>query len=121
MCSLKDLNHLLINIIRKKNERLKKRGVKVKFCWIPAHTGVPGNKFADEITRTANENLIEVLDGIPFREMNRPIMLTMKKEWQRQWNATGNNKLRERKPMLRRWKYSSFKERWNEVVWQEYA
>ena len=48
-----------MNMIRKKNERVKRRGIKVNFCCVPAHTGVPGNEYGDEIARrTANENLL---------------------------------------------------------------
>ena len=115
--SLEDLNHPLTNILKKKNERLKKRGVRINFCWVPSHVGVLGNEFADEVARrTAGEDLTEVLDGIPFKDLSRPIAQSIQEEWQRQWNGTGNNKLKEIKPMLRKWKYSSFKERWKEVV-----
>ena len=41
-----------------KNERLKKRGIRINFCWVAAHVGVLGNEFADEVARTtANEDL----------------------------------------------------------------
>ena len=41
---------------QKKNERLKKRGVRINFCWVPSHVGVLGNEFADEV---ASEDLTE--------------------------------------------------------------
>ena len=65
---------------------------------------------------SVGEDPIEALDGIPFRDLSRPIAQSMQEEWQRQWNGTGNNKLKEIKPMLRKQKYRSFKERWKEVV-----
>ena len=32
---------------------LQKRGVSIEICWIPAHTGVPGNEKADTIAKQA--------------------------------------------------------------------
>ena len=79
--SLEDLNHPLTNILKKKNERLKKRGIRINFCWVPAHVGVLGNEFADEVVRrTANEDLTEALDGIPFRDLSRPLAQSMQEE-----------------------------------------
>ena len=40
----------------------------------------------------------------------------MNASWQEEWFRTDENKLNEIKPTIQKWKFSSFRERWKEVI-----
>ncbi|KAI6777578.1 uncharacterized protein J7T54_004478 [Emericellopsis cladophorae] len=70
-------------------DQLRNLGIQVKFRWIPAHVGVPGNEAADRAAKEAAENHL----GEPEPETLKTLMATtksiirktMKVEWEASW------------------------------------
>jgi hypothetical protein len=93
---------------------LFKRGFNISLSWIPGHVGFSGNEAADAAARdaTLQGTLIPGVTNMDFRTALRQSVLA---KWQRGWDCTQDNKLRQVKTVVHAWR-SSRPVRRDEVV-----
>jgi primosomal protein N' len=85
-------NHAyLIDEIRKRIATLQEANWKIKFTWVKAHAGNPGNEMADKLAKeAARSGLIDItFSRIPLSSVNQEIQSDSIKRWQKEWqNST---------------------------------
>ena len=79
-------NHPLVLSILEWLYLLHSKKYKVKFCWVPAHVGVPGNEKADKLAGEAATRPPPP-STVPFRDMYSTIRIAVNESWQRRWAA----------------------------------
>ncbi|XP_035230581.1 uncharacterized protein LOC118202507 [Stegodyphus dumicola] len=74
-----EIQKLLLNIMSEFRPRLS---------WVPAHTGIVGNDFADELAKQAATglNLVEYPLPLPSSYLKRIIYKHLMNHWQSRWN-----------------------------------
>jgi hypothetical protein len=110
-----NLTHPLILELFMSCHSLFKWGFNITLSWMPGHVGISGNEAADAAARdaTVQDTLIPGVTNMDFRTALRQSVLA---KWQRDWDCTQDNKLREVKPVVRAWRSSSRPVRRDEVV-----
>ena len=94
---------------------LHQSGKEVVLCWIPGHVGVTGNEKADLAARSAAAVQPNHIFPLPATDFTFTISQCIRKEWQRSWDAAGDNKLKAVKPQTGVWQSSYRKSRYEEV------
>jgi ribonuclease HI len=94
---------------------LLQHGHTIVFCWIPGHTGIPGNVAADAAARDATLQGTPI-PGVTSMDFGTALRRSVLAKWQRDWDCTLDNKLREVKPVVHAWGSSSRPIRRDEVV-----
>ena len=71
--------------------RCSNSGLRVEFCWIPGHTGIHGNEFADSLASSADGDslLYSLEDPKDFCSRLKQYVLL---EWQSQWDFTAQTR-----------------------------
>ena len=85
--SLKSGREDLLMEVHQSLYRLFRIGIKVCFCWVPAHVGIKGNEEADKTAKIALK-MTEVL-MVPFGKGEAKSLLKkeMNKKWQNRWDS----------------------------------
>ena len=73
-------------------------------CWVPSHTGISGNEWADKATRSTINLITEKKFKIPYTVFKIKINKLILQQRQQRWNNNENKKLLEIKPILLEWK-----------------
>lgn len=71
----------------------------IVFCWLPSHTGIPGNEKADKVAKEALQKDISICH-ISFTDARQYIGNHINNLWQEEWDKAVNNKLRAIKPFI---------------------
>ena len=71
----------------------------VTYCWIPSHIGIYGNEKVDKNAKESF-NLDQTDFKIPFNNFKPFINKYIFNKWQRSWNETCFNKLKEIEPVV---------------------
>ena len=73
--------------IRKRVATLQELKWKIKFFWVKAHAGNPGNETADKLAKeAASSRLIDItFSRIPISAVNHGIQTDSIKRWQKEW------------------------------------
>lgn len=74
---LSAINSNLINVyhnryiteIKGKIYEIRKSGIKIRFVWIPAHIGIPGNEVADQIAKESANEFQSSKIFVPFTDL----------------------------------------------------
>jgi ribonuclease HI len=76
----------LIEEIRKRVATLQESKWKIKFSWVKAHGGIPGNETADKLAKEpARSRLIDItFSRIPMSSVNHDIHIDYIKRWQKE-------------------------------------
>ena len=82
-----------------------RRGIQIRFCWVPAHVGVLGNDKADLLAKTAASNLIPPRCQLPHRDFLPGLRTSIKDVWQQRWDNIGVNKMKEITDLVNPWQY----------------
>ena len=93
----------ILQDILKRLTALDQAGKKITLCWVPSHVGIPGNERADAAAKRASQAVCTRRLPLPARDFYPAISSRMFSKWQRAWDETCRNKLREIKPRLTRW------------------
>ncbi|GBL79490.1 hypothetical protein AVEN_92646-1 [Araneus ventricosus] len=59
------------------------KSVKIKYCWIPGHVGIPGNERADKATKTP-KTALETF--VPLTDALQAVKLSQHRVWQKIWD-----------------------------------
>lgn len=81
-------NHAyLIEEIRKRVVTLQESNWEIKFSWVKAHVGIPGNETADKLAKeAARSRVIDItFSRIPMSSVHHEIQLESIKKWQKEW------------------------------------
>ena len=81
-------NHaFLIDEIRKRIATLQEANWKIKFTWVKAHAGIPGNEIADKLAKkAARSRLTDItFSRIPLSLVNHDIQTDSIKIWPKEW------------------------------------
>ena len=85
--------------------RLVRRGIVIKFCWLPSHVAIAGNEQADKCARKATEgNLDGNPKGISHTDLKHSFREALNAIQQEERSQTDGNKLKEIKPTMQKWK-----------------
>ncbi|GFX26010.1 probable RNA-directed DNA polymerase from transposon X-element [Trichonephila clavipes] len=79
---LVDITYALANHLKKKD---------IRFCWIPGHAGITGNKLADTAARSATGSSERF--PIPHSDVKACFRLKLQSVWQSKWDQQTENKL----------------------------
>ena len=88
-----DPKNPLVQEIQRKLTLASTHSNKVIFCWIPAHTGIPGNEKADEQAKLASATTPSTLSSVLAKDLYAHIHIQGKKWLQHQWDSEDQNKL----------------------------
>ena len=111
-----DTGHPIISDCLRLLLRLWESG-RVTVCWVPGHVGVSGNERVDgEARRAAASDTPPWNTSLPYRDYYPIIKKVMRDEWQRQWSAVQENKLRSIKNNITTWASSYRRNRKEEVL-----
>ena len=88
------------------------RGKSIIFCWVPAHVNIDGNERADQLAKSAVEDLPPRRCALPFRDFFPSIRNLVRNIWQQRWDVIGPNKLREITKEIAPWRYCCMPRRW---------
>jgi ribonuclease HI len=69
------------------------------FCWIPSHVDIKGNETADSFAKKALSQSVSDYT-VPYTDFRKCIHDFINYNWQTQWNACQNNKLRSILPQV---------------------
>lgn len=62
---------------------------KIKFCWVPSHSGNPGNDLADKLARNVKHTVNKLTyNAIPISALKRNLSRNSILNWQEQWNCS---------------------------------
>lgn len=115
LSSLNTSKHPIIIELQNKIIDASKRNIKIVFCWVPSHVGIPGNEEADLAASSAGDKEVELHD-IPYKDYHRLLRHRIREKWQQEWDEEVNNKLHTVKPLLSEWESTRHRERFYEVV-----
>ncbi|MEM6804864.1 MAG: ribonuclease H family protein, partial [Bacteroidota bacterium] len=73
-------------LVSKTRRNANKLGEKMdlKFVWVRAHCGVPGNETADRLAKAGTKQK-EIIDYIPVSYVKGEVKKNLKHKWQREW------------------------------------
>ncbi|GBM36520.1 hypothetical protein AVEN_45999-1 [Araneus ventricosus] len=94
--SAKHNNHPLVMQCLHLHHTLKK--TKIKYCWIPAHVGIPGNELADKAANSTNASREAF---VPLADALQAVKLSQHRVWQRIWDGQSNNKFYKIQPSIK--------------------
>jgi hypothetical protein len=85
---------------------LHKSGKSIVFCWVPDHTGLPGNKAADAAAEVATLHRTLVSDRTLGSDVHTFLHCTILSSWQDECNNAQGNKLHVVKSSVQVWQSS---------------
>jgi ribonuclease HI len=77
----------IVNQINKLNSDLVNKGNIIKFEWVPAHVGIPGNEMADKFAKEALRGDIELKTKLGVSELMSLAGARAREGWQRDWDG----------------------------------
>jgi hypothetical protein len=82
---------------------LLQHGHTIVFCWIPGHTGIPGNEAADAAAKSAALHGSLASDRALGSDVSAFLHRAVISSWQDDWTNTQGNKFRAVKPSVQVW------------------
>ena len=107
LLSLKKLfpsHHLVQDILDWVYLLINRRGISLRFCWVPSHVGIVGNEQADVAAKAATRLTHSSSMGVPASDFKSSISFYCKGRWQDHWSGLNNNfKLKSIRPSVQPW------------------
>ena len=95
---------------------IERRGIEVKFCWVPAHVGIHGNEEADKLAKQAAKDLLPGRYPLLCNDFYPQIRLVTLNSWQDRWSNLSSNKMKEVTSVISPWKYGNMPRKWETVL-----
>ncbi|GBM74869.1 hypothetical protein AVEN_113510-1 [Araneus ventricosus] len=74
------------------------KNIKIKYCWIPGHVGIPENERTDKAAKSSNKSREAF---VPLTDALQAVKLSQHRVWQRMWDEQTNNKLYKIQPSIK--------------------
>lgn len=92
--SFNNYNPIVCSILHVVLRCMLRLGKSIHFCWVPSHVGVTGNEEADILARRAADSGTYAPTNTYFKDYFPILRRKLIEQWQCEWTATENNKLR---------------------------
>ena len=66
---------------------LSDRGTRVRFCWIPSHCGIEGNKRVDQLAKETLDQDIDPLASVHYTDLKPLVNSYIQQLFQTKWDA----------------------------------
>ena len=67
---------------------LSDKGTRVRFCWVPSHCGIEGNKIVDQLAKETLDHVIDPLATVHYADLKPVVNSYIQQEVKIKWDVS---------------------------------